>query len=555
MLSEYLEGAVENAIISLYGANTKIDFSIVSAGRNDSWDFSTNAAFKLAKPLGKSPKEIAAELANELSGDKYIASVEALNGHVNFVLASYAKYDSLVELHDCSNFVHHHDTLWGHNVVLEFVSANPTGPLSVVNGRAGVLGSALANLYYECGAHVTARYYVNDNPESGQIIALRNTFAHYDNLANGIESEFPEDGYKGDYVKKAWQHYDQFKKTVGADLAFTKYGISTVTHSQIQDLAKIRVTYNHVDSENKVISELSIQKAFEHFGKNLDDFTYVEDGAVMLKTSEYGDDKDRVIIRQDGRPTYYHNDIIYHVYKMMPFSRWGAKLVNIWGADHHGYIARVNAAMRMLGAPDIEVILTQMVNLEIEEDGVTQVFMGSKREGQYLLLIDDFVDKVGVDAARWYFLMDNPSNHTTINVQKAAEQNMSNPVFYVQYAHARLCSIVRKSKDLGVSTNGKFVNLTTLESEISNELILKLENYGQTIERAATQSSPQMLKTYLYDLAQIVHKFYEKERLINQPLPNWLAGLYLVETATKVLKHGLSVLDISAPETMFAESE
>jgi arginyl-tRNA synthetase len=197
------------------------------------------------------------------------------------------------------------------------------------------------------------------------------------------------------------------------------------------------------------------------FGKNLSDYTYEKDGAVWLKTSEYGDEKDRVILRSDGRPTYFHNDIVYHAIKWHLArnpERANIQLINIFGADHHGYINRLNAVMRMWGIDDVSVILTQMVSLEATDaSGETVSFIGSKREGQYLRLKEDFIDRVGVDAARWYFLSETPSAHLIINVDKATEQNMSNPVFYVQYAYARFTQILSKSETLGVSVDGVFV--------------------------------------------------------------------------------------------------
>jgi arginyl-tRNA synthetase len=260
-----------------------------------------------------------------------------------------------------------------------------------------------------------------------------------------------------------------------------------------------------------------------------------------------------VITREDGRNTYFHNDIIYHADKLLKLPD-GERLINILGADHHGYLSRLNAVMRMWGQKDIETILTQMVSLEIEENGETVVFMGSKREGQYLLLKDDFMDKVGVDAARWYFLSGDPQSAITINVKKATEQNMSNPVFYVQYAHARLCSIVQKSYDAGVDATQTFVNLDLNNSVIAYELMLKLDGYNRIVQRSASTSSVQPLKIYLYELAQIIHSFYEQEKIIDQPLEKWLAGLYLMEASIKTLRSGLELLGISAPKVMRKEA-
>jgi arginyl-tRNA synthetase len=553
MLFGFFQHKINEAIKRLYNIDFPVIVSVPS--QKNAGDLTTNVAFLLSKNINKSVPEIALEIIEELKKDQWFTYYTSNNiveakGHLNWNLNQTAFSDALYILYNDSG-LGQNDALVGEDIAIEFVSANPTGPLSVVNGRAAVIGDTLVNIFEKSGAYVRSHYYVNDNPQSGQIIALQNTFDYYDKIQNGEEIDFPADGYQGEAIKKAWKHYNKLKHNCeNNNDAFFKYGVGQLTFEQTGVLhASLGIRFSNITSENEIIKQITIQEAFKYAGKNIDDFTYLSEGALWLKTKDYGDDKDRVIIREDGRPTYFHNDIIYHAHKIM-YSPCGTRLINIWGADHHGYIARMNAVMRMWSKPDIEIILTQMVNLEIEENGESKIFMGSKRDGQYLLLKEDFVDKIGQDAARWYFLNSDPSNHTTINVAKAAEQNMNNPVFYVQYAHARFCRILSKSNDLNVTIGNQFINLHLNSSKEATNLILKLDMYSDVVSRAAFHLNPQLVKIYLYELAQLMHIFYENDRLIYQNKENWLAGLYLVKTASNVLKDGLNLLGISAPEHM-----
>lgn len=552
MLANFFQFKITEIAKRLYGVSD-IKVVVSQPSHDGLGDLTTNAAFQLAKRAGKSPTDVVSELITELKKDEafahYVCDISERNGHLNWSLNKPAFSDALYQLYH-SDDVGQNQVLLGTDISIEFVSANPTGPISIVNGRAGVLGDTLYRIFSKSGAYVNTHYYVNDNPESGQIMALQATFNHYDKLKIGEESKFPENGYKGEFIKKAWEHYDKMKQNCPTTIsAFFKYGVGQLSFEQMKDLHELGIGFSIVTRENEITQRLNIQDAFKYSGKNLDDFTYVLDGATWLKTTDFGDDKDRVIIREDGRPTYFHNDIIYHAFKLMN-APVGVRLINIWGADHHGYIARINAVMRMWGKSDVEIILTQMVSLETEEDGKSVSYVGSKREGQYLLLKNDFVDRVGKDAARWYFLNGDPATHVTINVEKAAEQNMSNPVFYIQYAHARFCSILSKSAGLNVSIDNKFINLDLNDSPIAKSLILKLDMYNEVVQKAALNANAQTVKTYLYELAQIMHAFYEKEKLIQKDREHWLAGLYLVQTSTKVLKDGLNLLGISAPEVM-----
>lgn len=556
MLAKLFEGFLTQAVKNVYGVQPDLSIVVQPPTRQGMGHLTSNFAFQLGKLVGESPTDVVLKINKELKSnlstfDFYAESYCESKGHWNIILSQNAFSQSLWTLRHVA-WISANQTLAGSDISLEFVSANPTGPLSVVNGRAGVLGDSLAKIFAMSGALVRTHYYINDNPDSGQIIALKNTFDHYDKLKAGELSEFPEDGYKGECIKQVWDYYDMMIGGASQTHAFLHYGIGRLAQQQVDDLKDFGIHYSDITLESQVIKKLTINEAFTYFGKKLEDYTYELDGAVWLKTSEYGDDKDRVITREDGRNTYFHNDIIYHACKLLPIDN--ARLINILGADHHGYLPRLNAVMRMWGRKDVETILTQMVSLEIEENGETVVFMGSKREGQYLLLKDDFVDKVGNDAARWYFLSGDPQSAITINVKKATEQNMSNPVFYVQYAHARLCSIIQKSYDVDVDASQTYVNLDLNNSMIAHELILKLDGYNRVVQRSALTSSVQPLKIYLYELAQMIHSFYEHEKIIDQPLDKWLAGLYLINGATKVLRDGLELLGISAPEVMRKES-
>mgnify|MGYP000911171209 CR=1 FL=1 len=556
MVVQELEKLIEATIVQIYGINYTTKLVVPKNLFGGQRFYASNVSFRLSEQLKKSPADISCEIASALPQHRYIDAVEAVNGYINILLSKVAIADIVCRLHDADNLASS-DVNAGKAIALEFVSANPTGPLSVVNGRAAAIGSSLANILETTGASVTTRYYINDNPESGQLVALKNTLDYYDKVNQGEQVEFPEDGYKGEFIKSVWKKYHAFH-AVG-DIAFGAVAVNYIIQCQQADLDALGVYFDSFDRESVYMKGWTLDRLFSGFGVNLSDFTYIKDGATWLKTSEYGDSKDRVIIRADGRPTYFHNDIIYHAVKYYRSRNADSnvQLINIFGADHHGYIDRLNAVMRMWGLSDITVLLTQMVSLETtDENGVTSAYIGSKREGQYLHLKEDFIDRVGCDAARWYFLSETLTAHLKINVDKATEQNMSNPVFYVQYAHARFAQILSKASTLGITLDGHFANLYLLnESEAAVQLILKLNEYESVVASAAEKLSPHVIKTYLYELAQLAHKYYASGRLIEQAYEECLAGLYLVTTTNKVLKHGLGLLGISAPLAMVALDE
>ena len=508
-------------------------------------DFATNFAMQSARVFHKAPRQIAEELVKRIEGDWLDHAQIAGPGFLNFYLKGNVLYDSFQKILDEGEKYGQLPQKDAPKIQVEYVSANPTGLLHVGHGRGAAAGSALVNLLRAAGYPVESEYYINDAGNQMNNLA-RSVNARYLELL-GQEVEFPEDGYHGQdiidtaqrIIDKEGDKYlamsDDERMEIFKDLAYVEK-LATLK----EDLASFNVTFDKWFSERTLHPE-AVKAAVKILQDNGN--IYEKDGALWLKSTAYGDDKDRVVIRDNGVPTYLAADIAYHHNK---YERGFDRLINIWGADHHGYVCRVKAAMDALGhdSKKLTVLLLQMVALYRGGELVKM----SKRTGQSVTL-NELMEEVGTDAARYFFLMRSLDSQLDFDLDLAKKKSNDNPVYYIQYAHARICSIFRQCKETGLSLSDKpELSLLTDESEI--DLIKKIEEYPEEIERAARDYAPQRIARYSYDLASAFHSFYNKCRIVGVEPKLAEARLALVTVTAHVIRHSLGILGVSAPEQM-----
>ncbi|WP_026761257.1 arginine--tRNA ligase [Selenomonas ruminantium] len=508
-------------------------------------DFATNFAMQSARVFHKAPRQIAEELVKRIEGDWLDHAQIAGPGFLNFYLKGNVLYDSFQKILSEGEKYGQLPKKDAPKIQVEYVSANPTGLLHVGHGRGAAAGSALVNLLRAAGYPVESEYYINDAGNQMNNLA-RSVNARYLELL-GQEVEFPEDGYHGQdiidtaqrIIDKEGDKYlsmnDDERMEIFKDLAYVEK-LATLK----EDLASFNVTFDKWFSERTLHPE-AVKAAVKILQDNGN--IYEKDGALWLKSTAYGDDKDRVVIRDNGVPTYLAADIAYHHNK---YERGFDRLINIWGADHHGYVCRVKAAMDALGhdSKKLTVLLLQMVALYRGGELVKM----SKRTGQSVTL-NELMEEVGTDAARYFFLMRSLDSQLDFDLDLAKKKSNDNPVYYIQYAHARICSIFRQCKETGLSLSDKpKLSLLTDESEI--DLIKKIEEYPEEIERAARDYAPQRIARYSYDLASAFHSFYNKCRIVGVEPKLAEARLALVTVTAHVIRHSLGILGVSAPEQM-----
>ena len=508
-------------------------------------DFATNFAMQSARVFRQSPQKIAAVIRDRLTGDWLDHAEVAGPGFLNLYLKKTVLSDTLRTVLAAGEEFGTLPPNGAPRIQVEYVSANPTGPLHVGHGRGAAVGSALVKLLRTAGYTVDSEYYVNDAGNQMNLLAVSVNARYLELLGKPVE--FPENGYHGaDIVGTAQRIIDrdgdkylslpeEERLKLFQDVAYREKLAALE-----EDLADFGVTFDrwysertlHPDAVRRVVDVLLERGT-----------AYEKDGAVWLRSTDYGDDKDRVIFRDNGVPTYLAADIAYHDDK---YRRGYGRLINIWGADHHGYVARVKASMAALGhdPEELTVLLLQMVSLY--RDGALVKL--SKRTGETVTL-RELMEEVGVDAARYFFLMRSLDSQLDFDLDLATKKSNENPVYYIQYAHARISSIFRQADEAGISVrDGAELELLTDETEIA--LIKKIAAYPEEIARAAAEFAPQRIARYSHELAGAFHSFYNKCRIVGQEPPLASARLALVLATGRVIRHSLSVLGVSAPEKM-----
>lgn len=510
-------------------------------------DFATNVAMQSAKAFRMNPRKIAEELKQRITGE-WLDHIEIAGpGFINFYLKSNVIYDGLAAMLAKGEAYGQLPEKDMAPIQVEYVSANPTGPLHVGHGRGAAAGSALVNVLRAAGYPVTSEYYINDAGNQINNLALSVNHRYLELQGQADEADFPENGYHGAdiidtaqrIIKKDGDKYLHMTEEERLGI-FKELALKEKLAALKEDLAAFNCEFDVWYSERTLHPD-KVKAACQILQDN--GKIYEEDGALWLKSTEYGDDKDRVVIRDNGVPTYLAADIAYHKDK---YDRGFGRIINIWGADHHGYICRVKAAMSALGynADDLEVLLLQMVRL-LRGGELVKL---SKRTGQTVTLAE-LIEEVGTDAARYFFIMRSMDSQLDFDLDLAKSKSNENPVYYIQYAHARICSIFRQAQESGL-TVGEAPELSLLTDETELAIINKLQEYEEEIERAAREYAPQRVARYAYELAGCFHSFYNQCRILGVDDKLAEARLALVTVTAHTIRHALGILGVSAPEKM-----
>ena len=542
-------------------------------------DYSCNIALALKKATGvNDSRALADSIVKHLPANPLIDHADIAGpGFLNFYLKPDWLHNTLLQIETEDAQYGENKTRTGEKILIEFVSANPTGPISVVNGRAAALGDVLANLLASQGCEVGREFYINDALNSTQLdlfgysVYLR--YLQYQGQAikmpdgaidPGVPETdaakpiltFPENGYQGVYVKEIAKEIlaevgDKYNDAPEAERAlfFRNATLQRMVESQKAALESFGLKFDTWYLESSLYEKNLVEQTIAHLKER--GYAYEKDGALWLQATAFGDDKDRVLIRSNEKATYIAADAAYHDDK---FRRGWTRLINIWGADHHGYVSRLKAGVAALGydPKNLEIILTQMVSLV--RDG--EAIIGGKRKGAVIELKEDLIDEIGRDAARFYFLLNSYETPATVDVELAKKQSNENPVYYVQYAHARLCSVLRKAEEQGFTLQpaGKTRrDLLTHTAEL--DVLRKLADYPQELTTAANDYAPHRLTRYAMEMASLLNIFYENCRVLpgkDDPIAPELttARLALVNAARIVLRNLLTTLGISAPDKM-----
>jgi arginyl-tRNA synthetase len=512
-------------------------------------DLSTPIAFSLAKVAKRPPRLLGEELAARL--DVSPDSVERVEvagaGYINLHLNPDWWRRGLLEILRQQEKYGQSNLGGGRSALVEFVSANPTGPLHVGHGRGAAVGDAVANLLSSIGFEVKREYYINDAGTQMEILG-KSVWARYQELL-GIDAPFPENGYRGGYIRDLASEVMKEKGRGLLDLPAEegtkfcgRFAKDRVLQSIEDDLRQFGVRFDDWFSETSLYERDAIRKSIgelEEMG-----LVYRKEGALWFSSASFGDDKDRVLIRETGEPTYFASDVAYHVDK---YHRGFSLLIDIWGADHHGYIPRLKALVKALGHdPDsFQVLLVQLVNLLRASKPVAM----STRAGEFVTL-QEVIAEVGADAARYIFLTRRCDSHLDFDLEVAKAQSMENPVYYVQYAHARLCSVLREAVKSGFDLATLEPDLSLLSQDEELHIIKSLVLYPEILLNSALAYEPHRMTAYLQDLAARIHSYYNKYRFITEDRALSDARLYLAQAILIVLRQALSLLGVAAPERM-----
>ncbi|NOX07993.1 MAG: arginine--tRNA ligase [Gammaproteobacteria bacterium] len=587
-MKNHLQKLLQDALNTLQAqdelpANLNVTINIEHTKDRSHGDFASNLAMMLAKPARCAPRVVAEKLVAALPSSELVIKVDIAGpGFINFFLHNTAYHDIITRALQQDQSFGRSEQGHGQSIQVEFVSANPTGPLHVGHGRGAAYGAAVADLLEAVGYQVQREYYVNDAGRQMDILAA-SVYLRYLDLS-GEEINFPDNGYQGDYVwdiaatlhrenntKFAHPASDVFKDIaadekdggdkelhidgliqrikdlLGADdyrLLFD-LGLNTILDNIRQDLHEFGVDYQEWFSERRLTESGQVQAIIERLQEK--DYIYEKNGALWFRSTAFGDEKDRVVVRDNGQSTYFASDIAYHINKL---ERGFSKIIDIWGADHHGYIPRVKAAMQAVGDnPDqLDVLLVQFAILY---QGGERMKM-STRSGEFVTL-RELRNEVGNDAARFFYVMRKCEQHLDFDLDLAKSQSNENPVYYIQYAHARIMSVMRQMEEKSWcwdQANGE-KNLALLQEDHEQDLIIKLSRYPEAIELAATQYEPHQLAHFLRALAQDFHTYYNAHIFLTGDNPDLRdARLNLIQATRIALRNGLNLLGVSAPDKM-----
>ncbi len=512
-------------------------------------DIATNVAMVLAKELGRNPRDIATDIKALLEKELENTTIEVAGaGFLNCKFEANFWWKTLEQVLDSKEKYGEIKAEKEQNILIEYVSANPTGPLHIGHGRGAAVGDSILRILKKAGHKVVAEYYVNDAGNQMRTLGLSIWLRALE--LEGKNPAFPESYYKGDYIidiskemLKANPNLTSLEESKGIDLCY-EYGMKTIADGIKVDLDNFRVHHDQWFSEKSLVESAEVNKAFEFLKER--GLAYEQDNALWFRTTELGDDKDRVLIKSDGELTYFASDIAYHYNK---FERGFEYLIEVWGADHHGYIPRMKAAIEAMGKDpnnDFAVVLIQLVNLLRNGEPVAM----STRSGEFDTL-EDVVKEVGIDAARFMFLSRKSDSPLDFDLELVKQRNLENPVYYVQYAHARVYGLSRRIKEQSIELKAlDSTILSKLTSEDDLELLQILDTFEDTIQIAAKNLSPHTISYYLVDLAGKVHSYYAKNQVLTDDIELSSARFYLLFATAQIIKNGLELLGVEAPESM-----
>ena len=534
-------------------------------------DYASNLAMQLARSMKRNPRELALALVAALPASPALDKAEVAGaGFVNLYLKPAARQQVIRDvLERGRNFGRTHLGR-GRKVQVEFVSANPTGPLHVGHGRGAAYGACLSDVLEATGHEVAREFYINDAGRQMDILAVSAWLRYLE--ARGVSVAFPADGYRGEYVRdiaaKLEAAYgaklqrelattipaqgedadaaldalmDRAKTALGEDWwLLHKFALEAMLADQRDDLAQFGVRYDRWFSEASLYGSGEVARAVEKLRNN--GYLYEKDGALWFRSTTFGDEKDRVVCRENGQFTYFASDIAYHLNKL---ERGYDQIIDVWGADHHGYIARVKGALQALGA-DPEKLTVPLVQFAVLYRGGEKVAMG-KRAGDFVTL-RELREEVGNDATRFFYVLRKSDQHLDFDLDLAKSQSNDNPVYYIQYAHARVCSVMEQWG----GNQAELVNadLSPLVESLEPQLLQRLMDYPDQIEGAARELAPHLLAFYLKDLAGEFHSYYNSTRFLVEDERAKLARLALAAAVRQVLRNGLEILGVNAPERM-----
>jgi arginyl-tRNA synthetase len=537
-------------------------------------DFACNIAMVLAKQAKTNPRQLAASLVENLPDSEIIDRVEIAGpGFINFFINKQIRLNVITNILQAGEIYGRSEFGTGKSILIEFVSANPTGPLHVGHGRGAAYGAAVSDLLEAIGYKVDREYYVNDAGRQMDILTVSIWLRYLERCE--IKIDFPENAYQGDYIRDIAGkllsdkqqsfssdinfpeteddpeiHIDQLiaytKATLGNEnyQAILDLGLNEILGEMREDLACFGVVFDRWFSERSLSNDDQIQQCITKLKDS--GFVYEEKGALWFRSTAFEDVKDRVIVRENGQATYFASDIAYHMEK---FSRGYDKAINIWGADHHGYIARVKAAISALGKnPDaLEILLVQFATLY---RGTEKLPM-STRSGQFITL-KELREEVGKDATRFFYIMRKSEQHLDFDLELAKSKSNENPVYYIQYAHARICSVLRQVEEKGFTYDAEIGsnNLHSLTDPSEEKLITMLSRYPEAIHSAATEYEPHQIAYYLRELANEFHSYYNSCQFIVDSVELRNARLNLISASKQVICNGLGILGVSAPHEM-----
>ncbi len=498
---------------------------------------------RLAKKLKQNPIVIAEQISNSITNEKWVYSF-VKPGFINIKFNDNFIFKSMLEIIKAAGSIFSFDLGRGEKVQLEFISANPTGPLNVVNARAASIGDVLAKLFNRFGFQVEKEYYIND--AGNQVDILGHSIELAIKKLNGEEVEFPKDSYAGEYIfeiaRKIKDSFDSADEDTAQSGKIRDLGLNSILQTQKKTIEKFGLTFDNWFSEKSLYSGDKHLKALKMLKqKNL---IYEKDGATWIKTTDLGDAQDWVLIKSNGSYTYLMGDIAYHLNK---FERGFIKAINIWGPDHQAGVSRLQAALTAFEIPRdwLEVIIIQQVNLIRNGERVKI----SKRSGVFETL-EKLIKEVGVDAARFTFLLRTTSSHLDFDIDLAKQQVSENPVYYIQYAHARLCSIFRKAGESGLEFNLDNIKLEDVINSESRDVIRKIFEYPLILKAALISREPSRITNYSMELADIFHAFYHNFRIVTDDKEKTVSRLGICRILQIIFRDILDLIGVSAPEHM-----